>query len=160
MLSRVGPWKKFSPAPPENNSLAGINPYIKQTEVALPTRPYRITFLSRETGESRVIEIDPVRLPFQRTGRPGSILDIALGHDIEMEHTCGGVCACATCHSIVRSGLASCNEATEDEEDQLEEAPGLTIQSRLSCQCVPDGSMDVVVEIPAWNRNAVKETPH
>jgi 2Fe-2S ferredoxin len=77
-----------------------------------------------------------------------------------MEHTCGGVCACSTCHSIVRQGLASCSEATEEEEDQLEEAPGLTIQSRLSCQCVPDGTMDLVVEIPAWNRNAVKETPH
>ncbi len=60
----------------------------------------------------------------------------------------------------VKQGLASCNEATEDEEDQLEEAPAITIQSRLGCQCVPDGSMDVVVEIPAWNRNAVKETPH
>ena len=79
---------------------------------------------------------------------------------IEMEHTCGGVCACSTCHVMVKQGLASCNEATEDEEDQLEEAPGITIQSRLACQCVPDGSMDVVVEIPAWNRNAVKETPH
>ena len=52
------------------------------------------------------------------------------------------------------------HEATEDEEDQLEEAPGLTIQSRLSCQCVPDGTMDLIVEIPSWNRNVVKEAPH
>ena len=36
-------------------------------------------------------------------------------------------------------------------------APGLTPQSRLACQCVPDGSQDLVVEIPSWNRNAVKE---
>lgn len=140
--------------------MAGTNPYIKESEAKLPTQKYRITYRLMETGEERVIEVDPERIPYQRTGRPGSLLDIALGNHIEIEHTCGGVCACATCHSIVRQGLPSCNESTEDEEDQLEEAPGLTIQSRLSCQCIPDGTMDLVVEIPAWNRNAVKETPH
>ena len=140
--------------------MAGTNPYIKQAETPLPTQKYRVTFRIMETGEVEEVEVDPERIPYGRTGRPGSLLDIALAHGIEMEHTCGGVCACSTCHSIVRQGLPSCNEATEDEEDQLEEAPGLTIQSRLSCQCVPDGSMDLVVEIPAWNRNAVKEAPH
>lgn len=140
--------------------MAGINPYITQAEAELPQQKYRVTFKMMETGEERVIEVDPEQIPYGRTGRPGSILDIALGHDIEIEHTCGGVCACSTCHSIIRQGLVSCNEATDDELDQLEEAPGLTIQSRLSCQCIPDGSMDVVVEIPSWNRNAVKETPH
>jgi 2Fe-2S ferredoxin len=140
--------------------MAGSNPYIKQAEARLPTQPFRVSFRVMETGQVVDVHVDPAMLPYQRSGRPGSLLDIALGHDIEMEHTCGGVCACSTCHSIVRQGLASCSEATEEEEDQLEEAPGLTIQSRLSCQCVPDGTMDLVVEIPAWNRNAVKETPH
>jgi ferredoxin, 2Fe-2S len=138
--------------------MAGKNPYIKEAEATLPTQPYTIT-VRHEDGESSLV-VNPAELPFQRTGLPGSILDICLGHGIEIEHTCGGVCACSTCHVMVKQGLASCNEATEDEEDQLEEAPGITIQSRLACQCVPDGSMDVVVEIPAWNRNAVKETPH
>ena len=140
--------------------MAGTNPYIKEVEAKLPTQKYRITFVEKDSGEVHEVDVDPDRIPYGRTGRPGSLLDIALSHHIEVEHTCGGVCACSTCHSIVRQGLASCNEATEDEEDQLEEAPGLTVQSRLSCQCVPDGTMDLVVEIPAWNRNAVKETPH
>jgi len=91
---------------------------------------------------------------------PGSILDICEGHDIPLEHTCGGVVACSTCHVIVREGLATCNEATDDELDQLEEAPGITAKSRLGCQCVPNGAQTMVVEIPRWNRNAVKETPH
>src|SRR4051812_10236368 len=140
--------------------MAGKNPYIKEADAKLPTRKYTVTFNLPEHGEVREVEVDPEKIPYGRTGLPGSILDIALSHGIEMEHPCGGVCACSTCHSIIRQGLASCNEPTEDEEDQLEEAPGLTIQSRLSCQCVPDGTMDVVVEVPAWNRNAVKETPH
>jgi 2Fe-2S ferredoxin len=42
----------------------------------------------------------------------------------------------------------------------LENAPGLRPNSRLSCQAVPDGSCDVVVEIPGWNRNLVREPDH
>ena len=38
-----------------------------------------------------------------------------------------------------------------------DEAPAITLQSRLACQCVPSGTMDVVVEIPAVNKNLVKE---
>ena len=140
--------------------MAGTNPYMKQGDAKLPTCKYRVTFRLEESGETREVEVDPARIPYQRTGRPGSILDIALGNGIEIEHTCGGVCACSTCHSIIKEGLASCNEESDDELDQLEEAPGITVQSRLSCQCIPDGTSDIVVVVPAWNRNAVKETPH
>jgi 2Fe-2S ferredoxin len=57
----------------------------------------------------------------------------------------------------VKQGLESCSEATDDELDQLDEAPATTLQSRLACQTVPNGTMDVVVEIPEWNKNLVKE---
>jgi 2Fe-2S ferredoxin len=140
--------------------MAGTNPYIQRPQTRLPTSRYRVCFRELEHGDEHIVEVDPARIPYGRTGQPGSLLDIALAHGVELEHTCGGVCACSTCHVIVREGLPSCSEPTEDEEDQLEEAPGLTIQSRLGCQCVPDGTMDLVVEIPAWNRNAVKEAPH
>ncbi|MEL6430801.1 MAG: 2Fe-2S iron-sulfur cluster-binding protein [Planctomycetota bacterium] len=93
-----------------------------------------------------------------REGKPGSILDIADGNHVDIDHACGGVCACSTCHVIVREGFDSMNEATEDEEDMLDEAPGLELTSRLACQAVPDGSTDVVVEIPGWNRNHAKES--
>lgn len=90
-------------------------------------------------------------------GEPGSILDRAIAADIALDHACGGFAACSTCHVIVKQGLDSCNDSSEDEEDMLDEAPGLTMQSRLACQCIPDGSQDLVVEIPAWNRNLVSE---
>jgi 2Fe-2S ferredoxin len=138
--------------------MAGTNPYLKPAEYEKPTKPYRLTILSE--GETHTFTVDPREIPYERSGLPGSILDICEGHDIPLEHTCGGVVACSTCHVIVREGLESCNDATDDELDQLEEAPGLTYRSRLGCQCVPNGSADVVVEIPRWNRNAVKETPH
>lgn len=133
--------------------MAGVNPYIKPADVKPPTKKYKVTFLPM----AKTIEIDPAKVPFGRTGLPGSILDIALNHDIDLDHACGGVCACSTCHVIVRKGLESCNEPTDDELDMVEQAPGITPESRLGCQTVPDGTMDVVVEIPSWNRNLVKE---
>jgi 2Fe-2S ferredoxin len=133
--------------------MGGSNPYLKDVEVPLPTQRYTVTFQPLE----KRIEVDPADLPLGRDGRPGSILDIALGNGIDLDHACGGVLACSTCHVVVREGLETCNEASEAEEDMLDNAPGLEANSRLGCQCVPDGSKDVVVEIPSWNRNLVSE---
>jgi 2Fe-2S ferredoxin len=124
--------------------------------VAGAARHYRITFLPVEVS----VQAGPADPDGHHEGRPGSILDIADRHDIPIEHACGGFAACSTCHVYVKQGLESCNEISEDEEDMLDEAPALRPNSRLSCQCIPDGSVDLVVEIPAWNRNLVKEGRH
>lgn len=130
-----------------------INPYIDAAAPPLPTRPYRLKL--RNTGQ--VFEVDPANLPRDEEGHVGSVLSILLANDVEVDHTCGGVCACSTCHIYVHAGLDSANEPIDEEEDQLDFAPALTDASRLSCQCVPDGSVDVEVEIPAWKRNEVSE---
>jgi 2Fe-2S ferredoxin len=135
--------------------MGGTNPYIEKTEFELPTKAYTITFVA--TDKTVKVEVDPDKIPYGPTGLPGSILNIALGNGIDLEHACGGVCACSTCHVILKEGLESCNEGTDDEFDQLDEAPAITLQSRLGCQCVPNGTMDIVVEIPAVNKNLVKE---
>lgn len=136
--------------------MGGTNPYLESSAPERPTRKYTLTFLP----EGREVEVDPAKIPYDRTGQPGSILDIALAHEVELDHSCGGVLACSTCHVIVRQGLESCGEPSEEELDMLEKAPGLEPNSRLGCQCVPNGSADVVVEIPEWNRNLVREAPH
>jgi len=133
--------------------MGGINPYQEQVETALPTKSYTITFLP----EGKTVTVDPATLPLSREGKPGSILDIADGNGVDIDHACGGVCACSTCHVIVREGVDSLVEATEEEEDMLDEAPGVELTSRLACQAVPDGSVNIVVEIPGWNRNHAKE---
>ncbi len=104
------------------------------------------------------VEVDPEKIPYGITGLPGSILDIALEHGIDIDHACGGVAACSTCHCIVREGLQSCSEMSDAEEEELAYAPGLTPKSRLSCQTVPNGSRHLVVEVPNWNRNFVRES--
>ncbi len=88
------------------------------------------------------------------------LLEVAMEHGINIEHACGGVCACSTCHVYIEKGGENLSEATEAEEDRVEEAPGLQRNSRLSCQCVVKGDGPIVIRVPAWNRNAVKEVPH
>jgi 2Fe-2S ferredoxin len=138
--------------------MGGQNPYIKDAQAERPTQRYTLTIVDEQKRERR-IEVDPARIPYGDHGLPGSILDICMAHGVELDHACGGVCACSTCHVVVKLGLEACNEPTDDEEDQLDEAYGLTAHSRLGCQCVPNGTKDVVVEIPAWNRNLARE-PH
>ena len=75
-----------------------------------------------------------------------SVLDVALTNDIDIQHACGGFCACTTCHIIVKSGMENLSGMEEDEQDRLEvAATGLTSQSRLGCQAKIHG--DVVVEV-------------
>jgi ferredoxin, 2Fe-2S len=75
-----------------------------------------------------------------------SILDAALDADVELDHNCGGNCACSTCHVVIDSGIEGLNPVTEDEQDMLDEAIGLTPNSRLACQC--NLTNDVTVTIP------------
>lgn len=88
------------------------------------------------------------------------LLEVAVEHGINIEHACGGVCACSTCHVYIEKGMDQIAEPTEAEEDRVEEAPGLQVNSRLSCQCFIEGDGPIEVRVPAWNRNAVKEIPH
>ncbi|HEX9741834.1 MAG TPA: 2Fe-2S iron-sulfur cluster-binding protein [Nitrospiraceae bacterium] len=136
--------------------MGGTNPYIEKADIERPTKPYTVTIIMPDKTEHKV-QVEPDKIPYGETGQPGSILDIAMGSGIELEHVCGGVCACSTCHVIVKQGLETCNEGTDDEFDQLEQAPATTLQSRLGCQCVPNGTKDIVVEIPAVSINLVKE---
>lgn len=85
-----------------------------------------------------------------------SLCDNLLEHGIEVEHACEKSCACTTCHVIVREGGASLNPSTEDEDDLLDRAWGLTPQSRLSCQAIVAGDK-LVVELPRYTINFAKE---
>ncbi len=85
-----------------------------------------------------------------------TLLDALLNAGIALEHACEKSCACTTCHVVLRKGFDSLNEATEDEEDMLDKAWGLELDSRLSCQVVPTGEA-LVVEIPVHTINHARE---
>ena len=90
-------------------------------------------------------------------GEPGkSLCDNLLEHGVEVEHACEKSCACTTCHVILREGGGSLAPSTEDEDDLLDRAWGLTPQSRLSCQAIVAGDK-LVVELPRYTINFAKE---
>ena len=100
-------------------------------------------------------EIFPEGKTFEATSGV-SVLDNLLEQGIEVEHACEKQCACTTCHVVVREGYDSLADASDDEEDLLDRAWGLTPVSRLSCQAIVAGEK-LVVEIPRYTINYAKE---
>jgi 2Fe-2S ferredoxin len=84
-----------------------------------------------------------------------SVLEIAHRNKIDLEGACEGSLACSTCHVIVDSEWHDLlPSATEDEEDMLDLAFGLTHTSRLGCQIIITEELDgLTVQLPAATRN-------
>ncbi|WP_343192166.1 ISC system 2Fe-2S type ferredoxin [Buchnera aphidicola (Formosaphis micheliae)] len=75
------------------------------------------------------------------------ILDVALRNNVNINHFCERSCVCTTCHCIIRKGFTSLSDCEEKEEDILDKAWGLEVESRLSCQARV-GNKDLEIEIP------------
>ena len=88
-----------------------------------------------------------------------SVLEIARANDIDIEGACEGSLACSTCHVIVAPvDFERLAEASEDEEDMLDLAFGLTATSRLGCQIIIREELDgLTVALPAETYNMMDE---
>ena len=92
----------------------------------------KMTFVERN-GTRREVEA-PLGL---------SVLEIAHRNDIDIEGACEGSLACSTCHVIVDpEWYELLQDASEDEEDMLDLAFGLTKTSRLGCQIIMSDELD------------------
>ncbi|MFM6954206.1 MAG: 2Fe-2S iron-sulfur cluster-binding protein [Sphingobacteriaceae bacterium] len=86
---------------------------------------------------------EPVEL---QIAKGDSVLDVCMDHGIELQHNCGGVCGCSTCHIYVNKGMDSLQEISDKEEDFIDRAVNPRINSRLGCQCVAiDGDIEVTL---------------
>ncbi len=102
---------------------------------------YTIEFKFEEKGLAPVI--------LENIAPNQSLLEIALQHDIELHHNCGGVCACSTCHLYVDKGEEFLEEISDKEEDFIDRAVNPRLNSRLGCQCVlHPGSGAISVTLP------------
>ena len=104
----------------------------------------KVTFIVRDGSR---VEIDaPEGL---------SLLEIARKYDIDIEGACEGSLACSTCHVIVdQDDFERLEEPTEDEEDMLDLAFGLTRTSRLGCQIILTEELDgLTVTLPQETHN-------
>jgi 2Fe-2S ferredoxin len=105
----------------------------------------KMVFISADGNER--LEVDaPVGL---------SVMEIAHRHGVDIEGACEGCMACSTCHVIIDAAdFERLEAASEDEEDMLDLAFGLTKTSRLGCQIVMSEALDgLAVQLPASTRN-------
>lgn len=104
-----------------------------------------VTFIDKEGDEHKLA-----------VNKGDNLLTIAQSFDIEMEGACEGSCSCSTCHVIVEDEAMydKMEEATDDENDMLDLAFGLTETSRLGCQIVMTKELDGLrVRLPSMTRN-------
>jgi ferredoxin, 2Fe-2S len=123
------------------------------TTTDLPDNMVSVTF----QPEGKVVQFEYGTMPYEHHGKPMSFLDVAENNDVFLDHACGGVCACTTCHIWVKEGAAGISEADDDEIDRLDMAADQQLNSRLGCQAVITRPGAYVVEIPKWNRNYTSE---
>lgn len=77
-----------------------------------------------------------------------SVLELTEDHDIHLNHNCGGVCACSTCHIYVDKGEEALEEISDKEEDFIDRAIDPRLESRLACQCIilkDDAEIEVTI---------------
>jgi 2Fe-2S ferredoxin len=74
-----------------------------------------------------------------------SLLDLALANGVEIQHACGGFCACTTCHCEVIEGEQNLEKADSDELERLDVLDQRKPNSRLGCQAKVKG--DVVIRV-------------
>ena len=87
---------------------------------------------------------------------PGTrLLEVGQAAGLPLEGTCEGQMACSTCHVVVAAEwFGKLVPASDDEEDMLDLAAGVTRTSRLSCQILLDEALDgLEVRIPAEARD-------
>jgi 2Fe-2S ferredoxin len=77
-----------------------------------------------------------------------SILEVALDNEIHLNHNCGGVCGCSTCHVYVEQGEELLPDMSDREEEYVDRARNPKYNSRLACQCKLAKEGDLVVRIP------------
>ncbi len=88
-----------------------------------------------------------------------SVLEIAHRNDVDIEGACEGSLACSTCHVVINpEWFDRLEEPSEDEEDMLDLAFGLTSTSRLGCQLIISEELDgLTVSLPKETRNMLLE---
>lgn len=70
-----------------------------------------------------------------------NLMEVCKAHELPVEGTCGGMALCASCHVYVNSAH-ELGEASEDEEDMLDQAFFVEDNSRLACQVRIEEALD------------------
>lgn len=102
---------------------------------------YIVRFNFEEKG------LEPVTLDQIEAGQ--TLLEVALGNDIDLHHNCGGVCSCTTCNVFVEKGMDHLDEISRREKDFLARVIHYRPNSRLGCQSLLlEGEGEIEITLP------------
>lgn len=104
----------------------------------------KVTFINKDNSKIQVEASNGI-----------SLLEVAHENNLDLEGSCEGSLACSTCHVVVEENwFSKLPKASEDEEDMLDMAFGLTKTSRLACQIIMNDELDgLIVSLPSGKRN-------
>ncbi|KAJ1731379.1 mitochondrial matrix iron-sulfur protein [Coemansia biformis] len=126
--------------------------------VRLPSRHQAAVFSTSPPGSKQVTVtfIEPDGNEVRATGEEGTnLMELAHENDVDLEGACEGACACSTCHVILEDEVFDgLPEPTDEENDMLDLAFGLTDTSRLGCQVLLTPEMEGMrIKLPSATRN-------
>ncbi|KAI8099941.1 2Fe-2S ferredoxin-type domain-containing protein [Halteromyces radiatus] len=115
-----------------------------KSDISRGEGPYTVHFI---TPEGETIDV--------KATEGDTMLDLAQRYDIDLECACEGSLACSTCHVICdQEYFDRMEEPSDEENDMLDLAFGLTDTSRLGCQIEMNQDLDgITVRIPSATRN-------
>ncbi|PIA14001.1 ferredoxin [Coemansia reversa NRRL 1564] len=111
---------------------------------AIPAKDVTVTFIEPDGNEVKA------------TGEEGTnLMELAHENDVDLEGACEGACACSTCHVILPDNIYDrLPEPSDEENDMLDLAFGLTDTSRLGCQVMLSPEMEGMrIKLPSATRN-------
>ncbi|XP_008831045.1 adrenodoxin, mitochondrial [Nannospalax galili] len=121
-----------------------------------PSRPLSLSACARSSSEDKITvhfkNQDGETLTAK--GKVGdSLLDVVIENNLDIDGfgACEGTLACSTCHLIFEDHIYEKLDAITDEEnDMLDLAYGLTDRSRLGCQvCLTKAMDNMTVHVPS-----------
>ena len=98
----------------------------------------------------RFILQDLEEVVLRRVKKGQTVLEVALNNKIDIDHNCGGICSCSTCHIYITKGNHHIESKSRKEQHYIDRLKNANEFSRLGCQCLLlDGKGDIEVVIPA-----------
>ncbi|KAJ1949175.1 mitochondrial matrix iron-sulfur protein [Linderina pennispora] len=136
--------------------LARTTPAATKPSILMYQQTSQFSTTSQTMKQVTVTFIEPDGNEVEATGEEGTnLMELAHENDVELEGACEGACACSTCHVILPEEIFdNLEEPTDEENDMLDLAFGLTDTSRLGCQVELTAEMEGMrIKLPSATRN-------
>ncbi len=97
----------------------------------------------KKNKSAKTIKFQPMNIECTFTGHP-SVLEVAIAHNIPLNHSCGGMGSCTTCLVHIKEGLEKVGPRQELESEHAQ-MRGFKGYERLSCQITAKDGLTIYI---------------